>query len=175
MRGFRGTKPTGTSGETSALQRSDHKLKGHGHVSRRRLKKFQTHLSCWLLKRSWGLPRQWLQGAKHATSSVKKPRHWRNLLSYQPKKLQGSKDKKERKNYFSLFTRQTVTGRAYLIRAPKIRVVLPAHLPREKYSCHLYLRGDTLFKPPGASYAIRSLTLARTGNTSRTPSALERW
>ena len=59
--------------------------------------------------------------------------------------------------------------------ALKIRVVRAAYLHREKYSCYLYLRGDTLFKPPGASYAIRSLTLARTGNTSRTPPALERW
>ena len=61
------------------------------------------------------------------------------------------------------------------VAASKMRVVQAAYPCRGKYSCHLYLRGDTLFKPPGASYAIRSLTLTRTGNTRRTPSALERW
>ena len=39
-----------------------------------------------------------------------------------------------------------VGDRVDLVRT-KIRVVQAAYLPREKYSCHLYLHGDTLFKP----------------------------
>ena len=41
------------------------------------------------------------------------------------------------------------------VAASKIRIVRATYLPREKDSRHLYLRGDTLFKPPWSELCNR--------------------